>query len=107
MALSNSPSKATYAFAKNQRFPDIKSNTINASGATFDKPSEFNKKSFLNSTANGFGSHQERFKYYNTSKKHGGLPSSNSYMTQPRQFDKDVSIGNGWSFGVSRETIQK
>ena len=108
MALSNSPSKATYGFAKNPRFPQIKSNTINASGSTFDKPSDFNRtKNFLNSTTNAFGSHQERFKYYNTSKKHGSLPSSNTYQTQPRTFDKDISTGNGWSFGVSREAIQK
>lgn len=85
MALSNSPSKATYGFAKNPRFPVIKSNTINASASTFDKPSDFRKTiGFNNSTSNGFGSHQERFKYYNTSKKHGDLPSSNSYKTQPR-----------------------
>ena len=108
VALSNSPSKQANAFSKNPRFPTIKSNTSNASAATFDKPSDFNRtKNFMNSATNAFGSHHPRFKYYNTSKKHGDLPSSNSYQTQPRTFDADVSTTNGWSFGVSRERIQK
>lgn len=79
-ALSNSPSKQANAFAKNPRFPTIKSNTKNASPGTFNKPSDFDKtKNFMNSTTNAFGSHHPRFKYYNTSAKHGSLPSSNSY----------------------------
>ena len=107
-ALSNSPSKASCSFSKNPRFPKIRSNTINASAATFDKPSDFNKtKGFMNATTNAFGSQYPRFTYYNTSKKHGELPTSNTYKTQPRQFDADVSTSNGWSFGVSREKIQK
>ena len=65
-ALSNSPSKQACAFAKNPRFPTIKSNTKKISGGTYDKPSDFDRtKGFMNSATNAFGSQYPRFQYYN------------------------------------------
>ena len=98
-------SRCCYGFSKNARFPEIKSQTKNVKASAFDKPSDFiRNKSFNTSTSNGFGSHSTRFQYYNTSKRHGVLPSANSYDTQPKTFSQ---TSNGWSFGVSRENIQK
>ena len=57
-ALSNSPSKSVYAFSKNPRFPQIRSNTKTVKSGAFDKPSDFTGvKSFNTSASNGFGSH--------------------------------------------------
>ena len=80
-ALSNSPSKSTYAFSKDARFPMIKSNTKKVGSSAFDKPSDFVGPKTFNTSQTGFGAHSTRFQYYNTSKKHGAMPSSNSYDT--------------------------
>ena len=81
-ALSNSPSKTCYGFSKGARFPKIGPHlTAKVNSSAYDKPSDFTGKKGFNSSVNGFGSNSTRFQYYNTSERHGKLPSSNSYDT--------------------------
>lgn len=54
-----------------------------------------------------FGTSQQRFKYYNTSDKHGKLPSPSSYNTTDRTFSLEFSRTHGKSFAVGRDQIQK
>jgi hypothetical protein len=52
-----------------------------------------------------FNTTAQRFKYYNTSEKHGKLPSPSSYNTHERTFSLDFSRTHGKTFGVGREQI--
>ena len=68
MALNNSTTKQRFSFSKSSRFPTLKSNTGNISHSVFDKPSDFDKtKNFANANTFGFGSHESRFRNWNTS----------------------------------------
>ena len=86
----------------------MKQNTKNISNDVFNKTSDFDRtKNFANANSFGFGSHATRFNEYNTSVKHGALPSSMSYNTQPKTFSPDVSKSRGWSLGLGRDVTNK
>jgi len=108
MALNNSSSKQQFSFSKSNRFPVLKSLTMNASSQSFDKTSDFNRtQKFSNSNSFAFGANDRRFDYGNTIAKYAKLPSPASYTTQPKTFSPEVSRNKGWSMSVGRDVTKK